>query len=194
MGHEGLGERAAVLRLQDRRLDLDEARAVQVRADRRNHPRANDRIQPCVLVHQEVEITLSVTRLRVGEAVEGVRQRCADLSEQLELSHSERRLPPLRPRRHAADTDHVAKIDADAAQLLRTDEQLDPAAAIHEVEEHELAQVSAGEDAAGEVVLSVTLSPRLERCRLGPDHCDLFPVRKAFGEGRRHRREPRATP
>ena len=52
MRHERLGERAAVLRLQDRRLDLDEAGSVQVRADGRNHPGANERIPAGLLVHQ----------------------------------------------------------------------------------------------------------------------------------------------
>ena len=38
--HERLRERAAVARLQDRRLDLDETFTVEIRADLRQHPRA----------------------------------------------------------------------------------------------------------------------------------------------------------
>ena len=126
--------------------------------------------------------------------MEGVWQRRANLAEQLELADRERGLSALRLRRDAADADHVAEIEIDAPQIFRPDQELDPAAPVDEVEEHQLPQVAARENASRHAVPGVSLRSGLEIRRFGPDHCDLFPVRKAFGEGRRHRREPRATP
>jgi hypothetical protein len=73
MCDERLGEGTAVLRLEDRRLDLDEPLAVEVSADRGDHLGANQHIPARLLVHQEVEVTLAVTQLHVGDAMERVR-------------------------------------------------------------------------------------------------------------------------
>ena len=72
---ERLGEAAAVTGLEDRRLHLDEALTVEVGADRRDHPRAQDRLAPRFLAHQEIEVALPVAKLDVLDPVEGVGKR-----------------------------------------------------------------------------------------------------------------------
>ena len=95
MRDERLREAAAVTRLQDRRLDLEEALAVEVGADRRDHPRALDGLLARLLAHQEVEVALAVAQLDVLDAVERVGQRRADLRQDLELVHPERGLAAI---------------------------------------------------------------------------------------------------
>ena len=85
--HERMREGAAVARLQHRGLDLDEPVGIQVAPDRGDDAAAHEEVGARLLVHQQVEVALAVARLRVGEAVEGVGQRRADLPEQLEFDH-----------------------------------------------------------------------------------------------------------
>ncbi len=75
--HERVRERAAVARLEDGRLDLDEPLAVEVATDRRDDLRAQEEEVARLLVHEQVEVALAVARLRVGQAVERVRERAA---------------------------------------------------------------------------------------------------------------------
>jgi len=72
--YERVRERAAVSRLQDGRLHLDEAFVVEVAANRRDDPRAQEEQLTRVLVHEQVAVALSVARLLVGDAVERVGQ------------------------------------------------------------------------------------------------------------------------
>src|SRR5262245_6190358 len=99
MRDERLGESPAVPRLENRRLDLDESLAVEVGANGGHHASALDRLVAGVLAHQEVEVALAVAELDVLDAVERVRQGCADAGEDLELVHLERRLTAARARR-----------------------------------------------------------------------------------------------
>src|SRR5437763_912545 len=85
-------EGAAVARLQNRCLDLNESVRVQETTDRRNHPRAKNEVGARLLVHQQVEIALAVPELDVGETVEDVRERRTDPREQLEPVDGERGL------------------------------------------------------------------------------------------------------
>ena len=89
MRDEGIREAAAVAGLQDRRLHLDKAFFVEVRPDLGHHARAEHRLAPRLVVHQQVEVPAAVALLDVGYAVEGVRKRRADLREQLERAHRE---------------------------------------------------------------------------------------------------------
>jgi hypothetical protein len=82
VGHERLGHGAAVAGLEDRRLDLEEALAVEVAAGGRDDLRAQEGVGARLLVHEEVEVALPVAGLDVGDAVEGVRERPLDLPEQ----------------------------------------------------------------------------------------------------------------
>ena len=132
--HERLGEAAAVARLQDRRLDLEEALAVEVGAHGGDDLRPRGRQLARLVVHQQVEVALPVARLAVGDAVEGVGQRLADLRQQLDLARDQRRLAAARAPRPAGGADDVAERELE----LLLDDQLDPARAVDEVEEGEL--------------------------------------------------------
>ena len=84
--------RAAVERLQDRRLDLDEADAVEVGAARGDHARAPQRVLAHVGVDHQVDVALAVARLDVGQAVVQIGQRVLAGREQLELLEPQRQL------------------------------------------------------------------------------------------------------
>src|SRR5205085_256230 len=151
----------------------DEALGVEVRAGLRDDARAQDRVAARLLVHQQVEVAATVALLDVGEAVERIRERRPDLREQLQLANGEGRLAALRLRRDARHADDVAEVEVDSAQLVGTREELDAAAAVDEVEEHELPQVAPAEDPAREPVLRRPGAPRLEPLRLCADRADL---------------------
>ena len=77
VGDERPRGRAAVERLQDRRLDLDEARVVEEAADRGDHLRAGDEDRARLLVGDQVELAVAMAGLDVGEAVVLVGRRAA---------------------------------------------------------------------------------------------------------------------
>ena len=85
-------ERAAVARLQHRRLDLDEALAVEVGADGGDDARPEHEVGARLLVDEQVEVALAVAELDVREPVEGVRQRLRVAREHLDRVGEERRL------------------------------------------------------------------------------------------------------
>ena len=182
---ERLREAAAVARLEDRRLDLEEALAVEVRAHLGDDARPRGGESPRVLVHQQVEVAPPITLLDVGDPVKRVRQRRADLREQLERAHRERRLAAARLRRRALHADDVAEIQAHVADLVRTNEQLDASTAVDEVEEHQPAHVAPRHDAPGKTARRRSLGLGLERVRLGANRGDLVPVRETLRQ--RHR-------
>jgi len=181
--HERLGEAAAVARLQDRRLDLDETLAVEVGADLRHHPRPQHRVAPRLLVHQQVEVAAPVARLDVGQAVKRVGQRRPDPRQQLERVHHERRLAPARPRRRAGHADDVTEVNVDLAGALDWAEELDAAGAVDEIEEDELSQVTARQHAAREAPRRPGRLVIRERLRLRADGDDLVAVGEAFRRG-----------
>ena len=147
---ERVGERAAVARLEDRRLDLDEAVAVEVAADRSDHARAHLEVAARVLAHQQVEVALAVAGLGLGHPVVGVGQRPADLGEQLELGDGERRLAALRLGGNSGDADDVPEVEIDRPGAILGDEQLDLPGAVDEVEEDELPHVAPSHDPSGD--------------------------------------------
>ena len=89
MRDERLGERAAVARLEDRSLDLDEPARVEVATDRRDELAADEEVAPRLLVDEEVEVALAIASLRLHDTVVGVGQRPPDLGQKLELAHRE---------------------------------------------------------------------------------------------------------
>ena len=85
MGRERPRGRAAVQRLERRRLHLEEAAAIEAGAQRRDDAAAQQRRAPRLLVHQQVEVALAEARLDVGEPVPLLGQRTQALREQLGL-------------------------------------------------------------------------------------------------------------
>ena len=61
---ERVRERPAVARLEHGRLDLDEAFAVEVAPDRRDHLRTQEEQLARLVVHEQVEVALAVAGLR----------------------------------------------------------------------------------------------------------------------------------
>src|SRR5207302_10044060 len=92
-----------------------------------------------LLVHQQVEVALAVAELDVGEAVESVRERPADLGEQGQLVDGERRLAAARAGGRAGGAHDVAEVEVELAGLRGLAEELDPPGTVDEVEEDELA-------------------------------------------------------
>ncbi len=180
-----MGERPAVARLQDRRLDLDEAVLVEEAPDSRHDPRPEQEELASLVVHEQVEVALPVARLLVGDAVEGVGERASILRERRELVDCERRLSPPRVCRRADDAHDVPEVDVDGPCATLVAQELDAPRAIDEIEEAELPMPPARHDSSGETALLGRLRVRLENCRLRANCRDLIPVGKALG--RRHR-------
>src|SRR4029079_8195515 len=133
-----------------RRLDLDEAPRIEEAADGGHYLAADEEGAPRLLVHEQVEVTLAITSLRVDDPVVRVRQGPLDLRQELELRHRERRLAGVGLRRVPAHADDVAQVDVEPAQLFRLGQELDLPASVDEVEEDELSHVAATPEAAGE--------------------------------------------
>src|SRR5437868_3002906 len=184
---ERLGEPAAVARLQDRCLHLDEALSIEVSAHRGDHPRAQDGVATRILVHQQVEIAAPVASLDVGYAVERVGQRRLDPREHLERVDVERRLAALRLRGRAGDAYDVAEVDVDVPRLLRVAQKLDAPGAIDEIEEDELPHVPPSEHPPGEPPLRLRGDAVLERLGLCANSSDLVAIPEVLR--RAHRRE-----
>jgi hypothetical protein len=163
-------------------LYLEEAALVEVTPDRRDHSRAQLEVRAGLLVHQQVEVALPVARLDVGDAVEGVRERPADLRQQDELGDGQRRLAALRTAGLAGRADDVAEVEV---ELLLSD-QLNPAGAVDEVEKAQLSHRAAGHDAPCDAALALERLAGLGLLGLGPDRGNLFPIGKAL---RQHPRE-----
>ena len=180
--HERLGEAASVARLQDRRLDLDEPLPVEEPARGGHDSRPQQEVRAHVLVHQEVEVTATIALLDVGEAVERVRQRCSDPAQQDELVDDQRGLAASALRRVPGDADDVAEVHVDLPRARERTEQLDPARAVDEIEEHELPHVASRQHPPREAARLRRLGPGLEPIRLGPHARDLVAVREALLE------------
>ena len=101
---------AAVERLQDGRLDLDEALVVQEATDGGDHPGARDEPLARLRVGHEVQLAVAVARLDVGEAVVLVGRRAQGLGQQLKGVDAQRQLAAPRHERGAVDPDQVAEV------------------------------------------------------------------------------------
>jgi hypothetical protein len=155
------GHRSAVQRLQDRRLDLDETRAVEIGADRAHYPRAGDEHPPRLLVGDQVELAVAEACLDIVEAVELVGRWAQALGQQLEALHAQRQLAALGAEGEAVDADDVPEVELEQARhpLLAEDVdtglQLDAPRAVVEVQEGHLALAAAGVQAPGHAIARV---------------------------------------
>src|SRR5947209_9448809 len=110
MGRERPRERAAVKRLEYRRLDLHEPLAVEEPSDRRDHTRAQEEQLARLLVGDQVELPVTEPRLDVFETVVLLGQRPQRLREQLVALNAQRQLAAARGERDTVDADHVAEV------------------------------------------------------------------------------------
>jgi hypothetical protein len=155
---EGSRQRAAVERLQDRRLDLEEALPVEVGADGRHHTSARGEELAHLGVGDQVELAPAVTRLHVGQPGVLVRGRAQRLGEDLEAVHAQRELAVPAAEHRAVDAQQVAEIQRGeplerlGAEHIGACVQLDLAGAVHQVQEGGAPRAAAGRDAPGHAV------------------------------------------
>ena len=120
VGGEGPGQGAAVERLQDRRLDLDEAALVEPAAHLADRPARGREEAAALLVGDQVELAVAVAGLDVLEAVELVGRRPQALGEQRQRSIAQRELAAPGRQRRPLDADDVAEVEVDErARRLR---------------------------------------------------------------------------
>ena len=153
---------------------------VEVRAYRRDDPRAKHEVGSGLLVDEEVEVPLAVAELDVGEPVKGVGQRLGVAGQHLDRVGEERRLTAARAAGMPGDTDDVTEQDVDLAGLGRLADHLDPARPVDDVEEHELAHVAARHRAPRDPAARFGCLAGLERLALRSDSGDLVPVGEAL--------------
>ena len=178
VGREGARVGAAVERLQDRRLDLDEARLVEVAAHAGDDRRARDEQLARLLGGDQVQLAVAEARLDVLQAVVLLGRRAQRLGQQRPVVDAQRQLAAPRAEDGAVDPDQVAEVEPDeplerlGAEHVDARVQLDAPGAVDEVDERRLALAAARGDAPGEAV-------RARRSRRQPP-------------GRRARRAPSA--
>ena len=168
MRDERAGERAAVARLEDRRLDLDEAPLVERPPDRGHDTRARDERLARLLVHQQVEVPLAVAELDVRQPVERVRQRLRVPREELDALREHGRLAATGLSGPADDAEHVTEMHVELAGHRRVGDHLDPTRPVDEVEEDELPHPAPGHRATGDTTRRARVAAVGQRLRLGP--------------------------
>jgi hypothetical protein len=173
------GQGAAVQRLEDRRLDLDEAAVVQEPAHRGDDLGALDEDRARVVVGGEVQIPLAVPRLDAGEAVVLLRHAAQRLAEELPRRDAETELTAAGAHDGALGADEVAQVDVLERRVplfterVELAEELDLAAHVFEDDEGELAVYAARHDAAGHAVDLGRVLPRCERFERASQRADL---------------------
>ena len=145
MGRERPGQRAAIKRLQNRGLDLDEPLGIEEPADRGNHPRADDEQLARLLVGDQIELPPPEPRLHVGQAMVLLGRRPQRLRQDRERHHPQRELAPPGHERHPVDPDKVPEIQAQqpvhsiGTELIDARLELDPPRAVDQIQEGHLA-------------------------------------------------------
>ena len=156
---EGLGRGAARDRVHHRRFDFHEAVAGHVIADRRHDGRTGAEGEARFLVHDQIDVALTVLHFLVGEAVELVRQRAQRLGQQADLGGLDGQLAGLGLHQRADDTDDVAEVPALEggigffADLVARDVELDAAGNVLDGGERSLAHDALEHHAAGDLDL-----------------------------------------
>lgn len=153
---ERLGARAGRLGLEDRRIDLEEALAVEELAHHARDPRPEQEALARILVHDEVEVTPAIARLHIAQAVPFFGQRPERLAEKRVVGHVDGQLSGLRADEFAAHADEVADIEVldeplvlFLADFLFGERNLDFAADVLYVREGQFAYDAYEEESAG---------------------------------------------
>lgn len=137
-----------------RRLDLEIAPCVEESANSLDHVRAQLENSARLVVHQEIEITLSVAGLLIGEPVKLLRQRLDRLRQETNGIRLDRKLALVGPHhasRHrddVADVPEVLEVVVDRlAHTITADIRLDAPAHVLQRDETRLAHDAAQHDA-----------------------------------------------
>ena len=155
MGPKRLGRGAARHGLQHRRLHFEKAPRFHEIADLAHNrdPLFEDGAR--MLVREQIEIALAVTRLDILKSVPFLGQRPQRFPQEFELVHFQRRLAGLGQKTGSFHADEIPEIDQlehldhVIADFLRVDVNLDPPGGIAQVHEMAFAHVAMGGDAAG---------------------------------------------
>ena len=188
VGRERPRVAAAVERLQDRRLDLDEAVVVERAAHRGDDPRARLEQGAHLGARDQVELTAAEARLDVGQPVVLVGRRAQRLGQHGEGGHPQRELAAARADRDAVDPDQVAEVEPDEqreavlAQLVDARHQLDPARAVDKVEERRPPRLAPRRQAPRDAVGHVGLLFRRELRMRGQHRGDRLDARERVRE------------
>ena len=159
MGDEGLGRCTAGDRVHHRRFDFHEAVAAHVVADRLDDGRTGAESEARFLVHDQVDIALTVLHFLVGQAVELVRQRAQRLRQQADFAGLDGQFAGLGLHQRADDTEDVAQVPAlergvdVLADLVAGDIDLDAAGDVLQRGERGLAHDPLQHHAAGDLDL-----------------------------------------
>ena len=176
--HERPGECAAVDRLEDGRLDLDEALGVEPAAGLGDHLGALEEALAHLGVRDQVLLAVAVAKLGVLEPRPLVGRRAKALGEERPVRDPQRQLALAALERGALDADDVAEVEAGercvpVAQVGLARLELDLARAVDEVEEGDLSHVAVGGDPPGDAVRGLGLLAVLQAVVFGADGRDL---------------------
>ena len=145
--------RAAGDGVQHRRLDLDIAHVVQIIPQMLDELRADDEVALDLGVDDQVDITLTIARLLVGQAVELLGQRQQGFAEQRDLLCADAHLAALCAENLAVDADDVADVVFLEAvivllvHLVLAGVELDAARLVLKIAEGDLAHAALGHHA-----------------------------------------------
>ena len=165
VGHERPRQRAAVERLEDRGLDLEEAAVVEPAADRADDLGAEDEQLPRLRIREQVELAMPVARLDVLESVVLLGDVAQRLREQLPVRDQQAQLAAAGLERGPVDADQVADVERDEpvegflAEHIALRVELELALAVDQVDEGGAALVAAGDHSAGHPVCAIGLLP-----------------------------------
>ena len=198
VGDEGPRHGAAVERLQDGRLDLDEAALVEEAADGGDDAGALDEDLARIVVDDGVEVALAVARLDVGQAVELLGQRAQRLGEELPGGGPQRKLAAPRlaaryPRRRRSRRCRRSSRPLVAPRRpgrRAVAKSCRCAGAVLDREKGELAVLAARHDAAGHAEGAGRLGAGFERVEALVQRADLVATARSAWE--RPRRRARA--
>ena len=157
VGDERLCGRAAVERLQDRRLDLEETGAVQIGAQRAHDrgPRAEKVAR--LFVGQQVDVSPAIAYLRIAHAMPFVRHWLERFGQEVDLVNGDAQLAAARYRQRTGCAHEITQIDKPlphlvvpaVGQVVPLNEKLDLGAAIVQIGETDLAHHADALEPAG---------------------------------------------
>ena len=158
--------RAAGLRLQHGRFDLEKPARVEKIADRGDNAAALDEHVAHMRVGDQIDVTLAVTDVHVLEAVPFFRQAHERLGQEREFFHPQAFLPHLGSKKLAFRGNDIADIQQTERRPKLTEhgfleEKLKPARAVHDIAKKDLAVIAQGHEAPGHM-RGLVLSERLE--------------------------------
>ena len=154
MRDERLGRGTSLDGLQNRGLNFHEAVSFHVATEGRDDSGTLAEGLAHVLVHDQVDIALTITGLLVGKAVELLGQRTNGLGKKREATRRHGELATLSANHNALDAHDIAQVELAQAlpvilvHIIDTTEELDIARRVAQHDEHNLALAALGNNTA----------------------------------------------